>query len=286
MSSSSSGKKKKISKSASLSKSGSKLNVSSAEQEDLEPFHFYAATKSLAKGSRPQYLKAYLNPTDIAELKLCPGDFIFITKLLLITTDQKALGIVWPGSNLLSSSMHLDHSLFTYNLLDLEACSVLFDNISVSHQDVVKIEKIPLKPVHATSITVNVLDQKILLNDSNFSLYIKEVLIDLEYTIHNQIIEISYLGSSRKLKLYIDQEVESIDTAVVRMTRSTNFNITCQSNTENISTKVSYQAIGGLSRQIESVREMVESSLFHPEKFTDFGLSPPRGLLLYGPPGT
>ena len=49
--------------------------------------------------------------------------------------------------------------------------------------------------------------------------------------------------------------------------------------------KVTYDSIGGLSEQIKAVREMVELPLFHPERFTIFDLAPPKGLLLYGPPG-
>ena len=45
-------------------------------------------------------------------------------------------------------------------------------------------------------------------------------------------------------------------------------------------------SIGGLSAELASVREMVELPLLSPELFLSFGVRPPRGVLLYGQPGT
>ncbi|NPA86988.1 MAG: CDC48 family AAA ATPase, partial [Candidatus Diapherotrites archaeon] len=49
---------------------------------------------------------------------------------------------------------------------------------------------------------------------------------------------------------------------------------------------VTYEDIGGLKREIELIREMVELPLKHPEVFQRLGIEPPKGVLLYGPPGT
>lgn len=48
---------------------------------------------------------------------------------------------------------------------------------------------------------------------------------------------------------------------------------------------VSYEQIGGLDDQIEQVRDAVELPFKHPDLFRSYGLRPPRGILLYGPPG-
>ncbi|MEM1873310.1 MAG: AAA family ATPase, partial [Acidilobaceae archaeon] len=50
--------------------------------------------------------------------------------------------------------------------------------------------------------------------------------------------------------------------------------------------RVTYEDIGGLSRIIERIRELVELPLRHPELFKRLGIEPPKGILLYGPPGT
>lgn len=49
---------------------------------------------------------------------------------------------------------------------------------------------------------------------------------------------------------------------------------------------VQYEDIGGLSREIGLVREMIELPLRHPELFQRLGIDPPKGVLLHGPPGT
>ncbi|XP_058504928.1 ATPase family gene 2 protein homolog A [Solea solea] len=50
--------------------------------------------------------------------------------------------------------------------------------------------------------------------------------------------------------------------------------------------KVTYGMIGGLSSQLDVIRETIELPLKHPELFSSYGIPPPRGVLLYGPPGT
>lgn len=48
---------------------------------------------------------------------------------------------------------------------------------------------------------------------------------------------------------------------------------------------VSYADIGGLESQIEQLHDAVELPFLHPELYHDYGLLPPKGVLLYGPPG-
>jgi len=49
--------------------------------------------------------------------------------------------------------------------------------------------------------------------------------------------------------------------------------------------RVTYEDIGGLDEAIQKIREMVELPLRHPELFHRLGIEPPKGILLYGPPG-
>ncbi len=48
---------------------------------------------------------------------------------------------------------------------------------------------------------------------------------------------------------------------------------------------VDYSDIGGLGRQIELIRDAVELPFLHKDLFKDYSLRPPKGVLLYGPPG-
>ena len=50
--------------------------------------------------------------------------------------------------------------------------------------------------------------------------------------------------------------------------------------------QISYEDIGGLTKEVKKVREMVELPLKRPEIFSQLGIEPPKGVLLYGPPGT
>ncbi|NLU75199.1 proteasome ATPase [Streptomyces sp. HNM0575] len=48
---------------------------------------------------------------------------------------------------------------------------------------------------------------------------------------------------------------------------------------------IDYQKIGGLRGQIEQIRDAVELPYLHPDLFKEHELRPPKGVLLYGPPG-
>jgi proteasome-associated ATPase len=48
---------------------------------------------------------------------------------------------------------------------------------------------------------------------------------------------------------------------------------------------IDYSDIGGLSRQIEQIRDAVELPFLHADLFREYELRPPKGILLYGPPG-
>ena len=49
---------------------------------------------------------------------------------------------------------------------------------------------------------------------------------------------------------------------------------------------ITYEDIGGLRKEIQRVREMIELPLKYPEIFERLGIDPPKGVLLHGPPGT
>jgi proteasome-associated ATPase len=48
---------------------------------------------------------------------------------------------------------------------------------------------------------------------------------------------------------------------------------------------IDYSDIGGLARQIDQIRNAVELPYLHADLFREHGLRPPKGVLLYGPPG-
>ncbi|PWI08185.1 proteasome ATPase [Streptomyces sp. NWU339] len=48
---------------------------------------------------------------------------------------------------------------------------------------------------------------------------------------------------------------------------------------------IGYEQIGGLGNQIEAIRDAVELPYLYPDLFREHELRPPKGVLLYGPPG-
>ncbi len=75
-------------------------------------------------------------------------------------------------------------------------------------------------------------------------------------------------------------------TGAVIINQHTVFTVTKPDYAEEADARVSYEDIGGLDRELRSVREMVELPLRYGEIFDQLGVDAPKGLLLYGPPGT
>lgn len=50
--------------------------------------------------------------------------------------------------------------------------------------------------------------------------------------------------------------------------------------------EVGYDDVGGLRKQMAQIRELIELPLRHPQLFKSIGVKPPKGILLYGPPGS
>ena len=48
---------------------------------------------------------------------------------------------------------------------------------------------------------------------------------------------------------------------------------------------IRYSDIGGLNEQIEAIRDAIETPYLYPDEYKEFQLKPPKGVLLYGPPG-
>ena len=49
---------------------------------------------------------------------------------------------------------------------------------------------------------------------------------------------------------------------------------------------VTWEDVGGLDNVKRELQEVVQYPVEHPEKFEKFGMSPSKGVLFYGPPGT
>ncbi|MDR5710686.1 proteasome ATPase [Nesterenkonia flava] len=86
-----------------------------------------------------------------------------------------------------------------------------------------------------------------------------------------------------------DSRVRVGDAVVVDLRTGTATEIVPLSEVEDVvleeSPDVSYRDIGGLSEQIEQIRDAVELPFLHADLYREHGLRAPKGILLYGPPG-
>jgi transitional endoplasmic reticulum ATPase len=49
---------------------------------------------------------------------------------------------------------------------------------------------------------------------------------------------------------------------------------------------ITFEDVGGLGKQVKLIRELVQLPLSHPHVYRHLGINPPRGIILYGPPGS
>ncbi|KAL4264713.1 AAA family ATPase [Pleurotus pulmonarius] len=149
------------------------------------------------------------------------------------------------------------------------------------------------------------------------SLLIRELTVDLKYLTSKQVIEVRYEGQLRRFNITSitsdkksDGSLEE-DFATLSVTPSpklwtaswdTQITLLESDKGENTasafahkpeveslvhsSATEAYASVGGLSKQIAQIHDLLEIPLTRPDLFRHFGLKPPRGILLHGPPGT
>ncbi|RLM95439.1 CDC48 family AAA ATPase [Haloarcula sp. Atlit-7R] len=212
------------------------------------------------------------------ELDLENGDYIVLEG----KQDSRAVARVWPGypEDEAKGIVRIDGQLR--------------QEANVGIDDHVNIEKADVNP--ATSVTV-ALPQNLRVR-GNVGPMIRNNLSGQAVT-QGQTVPVSFgLGplssmSGQKIPLKI-AETEPSGTVVV--TDSTDIQVS-EMPAEQVHSgegapeasdtpDVTYEDIGGLDRELEQVREMIELPMRHPELFQQLGIEPPKGVLLHGPPGT
>ncbi|KDQ26062.1 hypothetical protein PLEOSDRAFT_1044531, partial [Pleurotus ostreatus PC15] len=149
------------------------------------------------------------------------------------------------------------------------------------------------------------------------SLLIRELIVDLKYLTSKQVIEVRYEGQLRRFSIASiasDKKTDApLEDAFTTLSVTPSPNLwTASWDTQVIllesdkaenaapafapkpevealvhsSATEAYASVGGLSKQIAQIRDLLEIPLTRPDLFRHFGLKPPRGILLHGPPGT
>ncbi len=133
----------------------------------------------------------------------------------------------------------------------------------------------------ATTIVLTPIDSANWWPDENEVGYIGKILQGLA-VISGDRVNIPLFGGKDR---FFSVEGTSPSGAVI-INQHTKFKVNKPDYVEKADSRISYEDIGGLERELRSIREMVEIPLRYGELFDRLGIEAPKGLLLYGPPGT
>jgi transitional endoplasmic reticulum ATPase len=192
------------------------------------------------------------------DLGLSPGDIIEIIG------KKSTVAIVWPP--------YKEDDGMGLTRIDGE----IRKNAGVSVGDYVTIRKARAEP--AKKIVLAPFENLPFVGD--LSRIVRSQLLNLP-VMRGDVIVIPVLGMGIELKV-----VTTSPTNVVIITENTMIEVssTPVKRVEEIG-GVTYEDIGGLHEELQRIREMVELPLKHPELFRHLGIEPPKGVVLWGPPG-
>ncbi len=149
-------------------------------------------------------------------------------------------------------------------------------NLGVSNNDTVIVRPVKLFP--AKKIVLVPLE-RIENIDRNFEKTIRNRLMNRPL-LRGNVITIKLFGSS--IWLRVKKVTPDMPVYVAEKTKLV---ITTDYSEHTEESEVRYEDIGGLEKEIEKIREMVELPLRFPKLFKHLGIDPPKGVILYGPPG-
>jgi len=200
-----------------------------------------------------------LDPEVFSEMKLSSGD------VLILEGQRKAAALVWPGprEDAGRSIIRLD------GILRHNAGVGVDDEVRVTKTECSDAKEITLAPPQPIEFS------------EDFPVYIHERIINMPFLQGNSIV-IDVMGTQLPLSV-----VGTKPKGIVRITPETEVKISKKPvKSVDVSPGIRYEDIGGLKNEIETIREMIETPMKHPEVFKRLGVKPPKGVLLYGPPGT
>jgi transitional endoplasmic reticulum ATPase len=202
---------------------------------------------------------ARVDSQGMRELDLSPGD------LIEITGKRTTVAIVWPP--------YKEDDGQGIVRIDGE----IRRNAGTSVGEYVRVYKTTAKP--ATKIVLAPFEPLPFVGD--FGRIVRSQLLNMPVA-KGDVVVVPVLGMGVELKV-----TSTSPSSIVMVTESTLVEIstTPAKRIEEVS-GVTYEDIGGLHEELQRIREMIELPLKHPELFRHLGIEPPKGVILYGPPGS
>mgnify|MGYP000359585624 CR=1 FL=1 len=202
--------------------------------------------------------KVRIDSEAMTKLGIEPGDIIEIIG------KKRTAAIAWPNYSE-SQGKYI-----------IRMDSLIRRNAGVNIGDKVIVRKAKVRPASIVKIAPT---QAPLTVDSNFVNFIKKRLMDYPLC-EGDLVQIPLLGQP-----IIFRVVTVKPSGVVIITEDTHLIILEKPVEAERVHRVSYEDIGDLEEAKQRIRELVELPLKHPELFKRLGIEPPKGILLYGPPG-
>ncbi len=226
--------------------------------EKREPEYFLKLAEALQEDIDKGIARIYSK--DMEKIGLIPGDTLLLKgKIPVVVKVLRALG----GEQSLGK-IRLDGTIRS--------------NLGISIGEDVEFKKIDVKS--ANSIVLSPLQEGIRFSD-NPTEFFHNKLLDKPLVLGQSIV-IDVFGTRLN---YAVSKVSPKGSVIV--SPSTKITISDEIYSGDArSTGISYEDIGGLKEEIDSIREMVELPMKHPEVFEKLGVGAPKGVLLTGPPGT
>ncbi len=143
-------------------------------------------------------------------------------------------------------------------------------------------EKVSLKIVDSTPAEQIVLSPIEKLSLEGLQEYMSALYEGHVFTTGDTIIVNTHLGGKTQLIV-----TSTSPSKPVIVTPETQFRLGSMTKAvDNSIPRITYDDLGGLKKEVQKIREMVELPMRHPELFKKLGIEAPKGVLLYGPPGT
>lgn len=152
---------------------------------------------------------------------------------------------------------------------------ILRHNCGISVDEQVKVRKADVKPAKE----INVAPTQEISFREDFISYFHERVLNAPLISGNSIV-LEVMG-----RALVFTVTGTSPKGVVQVAPETKVKISTKPMKAVAAVGIRYEDIGGLKEEIESIREMVEIPMKHPEVFKRLGISPPKGVLLFGPPG-